>query len=41
MTKYKILSDVNKVWDKTLAHFTELFSLRKTYGHDKAANSGF
>ena len=41
MTKYEILSDANKVWDKTLAHFTELFSLRKAYGDDKAANSGF
>ena len=41
MTKYKILSDANKVWDKTLAHFTELFSLRKAYGNDRAANSGF
>jgi len=41
MTKYEILSDLNKVWDKTLAHFTELFSLRKAYGDDRAANSGF
>jgi hypothetical protein len=41
MTKYKILSDGNKVWDKTLAHFTDLFSLHKTYGDNKAANSGF
>jgi hypothetical protein len=41
MTKYEILSDTNKVWDKTLAHFTELFSLCKAYGNDKAANSGF
>ena len=41
MTKYEILSDANKVWDKTLAHFTELFSLRKAYGVDKDANSGF
>jgi hypothetical protein len=40
MTKYKILSDMNKVWDKTLAHFTDLFSLRKAYGDNKAANSG-
>jgi hypothetical protein len=29
MTKYEILSDANKVCDKTLTHFTELFSLRK------------
>jgi hypothetical protein len=29
MTKYEILSDSNKVWDKTRAHFAELFSLRK------------
>jgi hypothetical protein len=41
MTKYEILSDANKVWDKTLTHFTELFSLRKAYSDDKAANSGF
>jgi uncharacterized membrane protein YgcG len=41
MTKYEILSDTNKVWDKTLAHFTDLFSLHKAYGNNKAANSGF
>jgi hypothetical protein len=41
MTKYKILSDANKVWDETPAHFTDLFSLRKAYGNNKAANSGF
>jgi hypothetical protein len=41
MTKYKILLDANKVWDKTLAHFRDLFSLRKAYGNNKAANSGF
>jgi hypothetical protein len=41
MTGYEILSDAKKVWDKTLAHFTELFSLRKAYGNDRAANSGF
>jgi hypothetical protein len=41
MTKYKILLDGNKVWDKALAHFTDLFSLRKAYGNDNAANSGF
>ncbi len=41
MTKYKILLDTNKVWDKTLAHFTELFSLRKAYRDVKATNSGF
>jgi hypothetical protein len=41
MTKYKILSDKNKVWDKTLAHFTDLFSLPKAYSNNKAANSGF
>ena len=34
MTKYKILLDTNKVWDKSLAHFMDLFSLR-----NKAANS--
>ncbi len=41
MTKYKILLDTNKVWDKTLAHVTDLFSLRKAYGNNKAANSRF
>jgi hypothetical protein len=41
MAKYKILLDTNKVWDKTLAHFMDLFSLRKVYSNDKAANSGF
>jgi hypothetical protein len=41
MTKYKILLDANKVWDKTLAHFMDLFSLCKDYGNNKAANSGF
>mgnify|MGYP006146177255 FL=1 len=41
MTKYEILSDSNKVWDKTLAHFTEKISLRKANGDDRAANSGF
>ncbi len=41
MTKYKILSDANKVWDKTLSHFTDLFFLRKAYGTNKAATSGF
>jgi hypothetical protein len=41
MTKYEILLDTNKVWDKTLAHFTDLFSLRKAYVDNKAANSGF
>jgi hypothetical protein len=41
MTKYEILSDTNKVWDKTLAHFKDLFSLCKVYGDNKAANSGF
>jgi hypothetical protein len=41
MTKYEILSDANKVWDKTLAHFVDLLSLRKAYGDYRAANSGF
>ena len=39
MTKYEIVSDANKVWDKSLAHFMDLFSLYKAYGDDKAANS--
>ncbi len=41
MTKYEILLDTNKVWDNKLSHFTELFSLHKAYGNDKAANSRF
>ncbi len=41
MTEYEILSDENKVWDKTLAHFMDLFSLHKAYGNNKAANSRF
>jgi len=41
MNKYEILLDVKKVWDKTLAHFMELFSLRRAYGNDRAVNSGF
>jgi hypothetical protein len=41
MTKYKILLDTNKVWDKTLAHFMDLFSLCKAYSNDKAANIRF
>ena len=41
MTEYEIRSDASKVWDKTLAHVTELFSLHKACGDDKAANSGF
>jgi uncharacterized membrane protein YgcG len=41
MTKYEILLDTNKVWDKTLAHFTDLFPLCRAYGDGKAANSGF
>ena len=41
LTKFEILADTDKTWDKTLAHFTALFSLRKAYGSNKAANSGF
>jgi hypothetical protein len=41
LTKFKILMNADKTWDKTLAHFTALFSLRKAYGNDKMANSGF
>jgi hypothetical protein len=41
MTKYKILLDTDKYWDKTIAHFTDLFSLRMAYGNNNAANSGF
>ena len=39
MTKFEILSDANKDWGKTLAHFMDLFSLCKAYCDDKAANS--
>jgi hypothetical protein len=41
MTTFKILPDADKVWDKTLAHFTDLYARRKAYGDDRAANSGF
>jgi hypothetical protein len=41
MTKYEILADSDKVWEKTLTHFTDLYALRKAYGNDRAANSGF
>jgi hypothetical protein len=41
MTKYEILKDLDKVWDKTLTHFTDLYALRKSYGGNRAANSGF
>jgi hypothetical protein len=41
MTKYKILADLDKVWGKNLTHFTDLYALRKAYGDDRAANSGF
>ena len=39
MTKYEILLDSDKAWDKTLTRFMDLFSLCKPYGNDKAANS--
>jgi hypothetical protein len=41
MTKYKILADSDKVWEKTLTHFMDLYALRKAYGNNRAANSGF
>jgi hypothetical protein len=41
MTTFEILPDADKVWDKTLAHFTDLYARRKAYGDDRAANSGF
>ena len=41
LTKFEILVDTDKIWDKTLAHFTELSSLRKANGNNKAANSRF
>ena len=41
MTKYEILVDSDKEWEKTLTHFTYLYALRKAYDDDRAANSGF
>jgi hypothetical protein len=41
MTKYEILAYLDKVWQKTLTHFTDLYALHKAYGNDRAANSGF
>ncbi len=41
MTKYEILADSDKVWEKNLTHFTDLYALRKAYGNNRAANSGF
>ncbi len=41
MAKYEILADLDKVWEKTLTHFTDLYALRKAYGNDRVANSGF
>jgi hypothetical protein len=40
-TKYEIVSDANKIWDNSLAHFMDLFSLYKAYGNNKAANRRF
>jgi hypothetical protein len=41
MTKYEILANLDKVWEKTLTHFTDLYALCKAYGNDRVANSGF
>jgi hypothetical protein len=41
MTIYEILTDLDKVWEKILTHFMDLYALRKAYGNDRAANSGF
>jgi hypothetical protein len=41
MTKYEILADSDKVWEKNLTHFTDLYALRKAYGDNRVANSGF
>jgi hypothetical protein len=41
MTKYEILVDSDKKWEKSLTHFTDLYALRKAYGDDRAANSSF
>jgi hypothetical protein len=34
-------ADINKTWLHTLQFFTKLFTQRKAYGDDRAANSGF
>jgi hypothetical protein len=41
MTKYEVLADSDKVWEKTLTHFTDLYTLCKAYGNDRVAISGF
>jgi hypothetical protein len=41
MTKYEILADSDKIWEKTLTHFMDLYALRKAYGNDRAFNSAF
>jgi hypothetical protein len=41
MAKYEILADSDKVWEKNLTHFMDLYALRKAYGNNRAANSGF
>jgi hypothetical protein len=41
MTKYEILADSDKVWEKPLTHLTDLYTLRKAYGNDRVANSSF
>ena len=41
LAKFVVLMDLDKTWDKTLAHFMTLFSLCKAYRDDKVANSGF
>jgi hypothetical protein len=40
-TKYEILADSDKLWEKNLTHFTDLYALCKAYGDDRAATSGF
>jgi hypothetical protein len=41
MTKYKMKANINKTWLLTLQFFTKLFTQRKAYGDNRAANSGF
>jgi hypothetical protein len=41
MTKYEILADLDKVWEKPLTHFMDLYALRKAYGNNRVANSRF
>ncbi len=41
MTKYEMQRDTDKVWTTTLQFFTDLYTQRKAYCDNRAANSGF